>query len=280
VQLRTGELPLLRTMIQQLAGVHLDDSKGYLIESRLGPIAQRIGCANFNELYFKLRYEADASLKQEVIDAITTHETNWFRDGAPFDAFQFKMAPESIDARARLGTPKKLRIWSAACSTGQEPYGIAMILADMIPDIATWDIQILGTDISKSSLATAEKGVYSVNDVSRTQRPQAMQKWFEQTPEGAKVKPLIRKLVTFRHMNLMEPFPGVGPFDIVFLRNVLIYFDKPAKSQILQRVRSVTMPHGYLVLGSTENLVDAGDGWVPHTHCRAVVYQPNQLVKT
>jgi len=279
VQLRTGEMPLLRTMIQQLAGVHVDDTKGYLIESRLGPIAERTGCANFNELYFKLRYDADPTLKQEVIDAITTHETNWFRDGAPYDAFQFKMAPESLDARGRLGTPKKLRVWSAACSTGQEPYGLAMILSEMIPDIATWDIQILGTDISKSTIATAEKGVYAAHDVSRTQRPQAMQRWFDQTPAGAAVKPAIKKLVTFRQLNLLETSTAIGPFDIVFLRNVLIYFDKPTKLQILERVKRVMMPHGWLVLGSTENLVDVVPDWAPQTHCRAVVYQPNLLVK-
>lgn len=279
MQLRTGELPLLRPLVQQLAGVHLDDSKGYLIESRLGPIAQRIGCANFNELYFKLRYDADPKLAQEIVDAITTHETNWFRDGAPFDAFQFKVAPESLDARGRLGTPKKLRIWSAACSTGQEPYGIAMVLCDMIPDIATWDIQILGTDISKSSLEVAEKGVYSTHDVSRTQRPLAMQKYFDQTPDGARVKPAVRKLVSFRQLNLMDSLTGIGPFDIVFLRNVLIYFDQPTKLKLLQRVRSTLMPHGWLFVGSTENLNDAGPEWLPQTHCRAIVYQPNLPVR-
>ena len=208
-----------------------------------------------------------------------TRRTSRFRDGALFDAFQFKVAPESIDARGRLGTPKKLRIWSAACSTGQEPYGLAMILSEMIPDIATWDIQITATDISKASIETAQRGVYSVHDVSRTQRPQAMQRWFDQTPEGAVVKPCIKKLVTFRQLNLMEPFVAMGPFDIVFLRNVLIYFDKPSKLQLLQRLRSAMMPHGWLFVGSTENLNDAGAEWVPQTHCRATVYQPNVLVR-
>jgi chemotaxis protein methyltransferase CheR len=279
MQLRNGEMPLLRTMVQQLAGVHLDDSKGYLIESRLGPIAERRGCANFNELYFKLRYEADTALKQEVIDAITTHETNWFRDGSPFDALQFKLIPESIDARAKLGTPKKLRIWSAACSTGQEPYGIAMVLAEIIPDIANWDIEITATDISRSSVATAEKGVYSLADVRRTQRPQAMQRWFDQAADSATVKPAIRRLVRFRQLNLMDPLPPFGPFDIVLLRNVLIYFDAATKQQLLQRIASVLMPHGWLMVGSTENLIDAGPAWEPETHCRAAVYRANRRAK-
>lgn len=279
MKLSPGEMPLLVTMIRQLAGVHLDESKGYLVENRLGPIAQRIGCVNFNELYFRLRYEAKPALVQEVIDAITTHETSWFRDGAPYDAFQFKVGPEVIDARTRAGTPRKLRIWSAACSTGQEPYGIAMVLSEMIPDIASWDVQIVATDISKATIDAAARGVYSVHDVGRTQRPMAMQRWFDQTPEGAVVKPCIKKLVQFRQLNLVDPLLGMGPFDVIFLRNVLIYFDKETKLQILQRVKNVLLPHGWLFVGATENLNDAGPEWMPQTHCRATVYQPNAPVR-
>ncbi|MBL9076340.1 MAG: protein-glutamate O-methyltransferase CheR [Planctomycetes bacterium] len=279
MKLAPGEMPLMITLVRQLAGVHLDESKGYLIENRLGPIAKRIGCTNFNELYFKLRYDAKSTLVQEVVDAITTHETSWFRDGAPYDALQFKVAPECIDARSRSGSPRKLRIWSAACSTGQEPYGIAMVLSEMLPDIASWDIQILATDISKSSIDTAIAGVYSPNDVGRTQRPNAMQRWFDQTPMGAVVKPAIKKLVTFRQLNLMDPLLGIGPFDVVFLRNVLIYFDKATKLGVLQRIKNVLMPHGWLFVGGTENLGEAGPEWVPQTHCRATVYQPNVPVR-
>lgn len=279
MKLAAGELPLMATLVRQLAGVHLDDSKGYLVESRLGPIAERHGCSNFNELYFRLRYEPKPALVQEVVDAITTHETSWFRDGAPYDALQFKVAPESIDARARTGSPRKLRIWSAACSTGQEPYGIAMVLSELIPDIASWDLQILATDISKSSIDAAVKASYSTNDVARTQRPNAMARWFDVTPAGAVVKPVITRLVTFRQLNLLEPLFGIGPFDVVFLRNVLIYFDKATKLKVLQSIKSVLMPHGWIFVGGTENLGEAGPEWVPQTHCRAIVYQPNATVR-
>ncbi len=279
MKLLPGEFPLLANLIRQLAGVHLEETKGYLVENRLGPIATRVGCTNFNEFYFKLRYDAGSKLVEEVVDAITTHETSWFRDGGPYDALQFKVAPECIDARAAAGTPKKLRIWSAACSTGQEPYGIAMVLSEMIPDIASWDVQVLATDISVGSVETAKKGVYSAHDVGRTQRPGAMARWFDQTAEGAVVKPAIKKLVTFRQMNLMDGVRGVGPFDVVFLRNVLIYFDAASKKKVLDAVRGVLMPHGWLFVGGTENLTEAGPEWVPQVHCRATVYQPNVVVR-
>ncbi|MBK8096706.1 MAG: protein-glutamate O-methyltransferase CheR [Planctomycetes bacterium] len=275
MQLRPGELPLLQQAVQQLCGVALDDSKGYLIENRLGPLAERFGCGNFNELYFKLRYGGDSKLTQEVVDAITTHETSWFRDAAPFEALQFKVGPESLDARARAGTPKKLRIWSAAASTGQESYSIGMVLCDIIPDIAGWDIQILGTDISKASIATAEKAVYAEHEVARTARPQSIQKYMERTAGGWRVKDQVRRLCQFRQFNLMDPMSTLGPFDIVWIRNVLIYFDKPARADIMRRVRSTLLPHGWLFVGATENLVDLGPEWVPQAHCRATVYQPN-----
>lgn len=276
MELRAGELPLMQQMIRQLAGVALDDNKGYLIESRLGPIAERQKCANFNELYFKLRYGTDPKLTQEVVDAITTHETNWFRDGTPFDAIQFKVIPEVIDARARMGQAKRLRIWSAASSTGQEAYSIGMVLCEMLPDIVNWDIKIFGTDIAKSSVEAAQKAVYAEHEMQRTMRPQLMAKYFEPVPGGRRVKECVRRLCTFEQRNLIEPFSSLGPFDVVFIRNVLIYFELQAKVDLMKRIRSVLLPHGWLFVGSTENLMDCGSEWVPQTHCRATVYQPNQ----
>ena len=278
MQLRVGEMPLLQQLVLQLAGVALDDSKGYLIESRLGPIAERAGCSNFNELYFKLRYGGHRDLEQQVVDAITTHETNWFRDGSPFEAMQFKIVPESIDARERLGQGRKLRIWSAASSSGQEAYSIGMVLCELIPDIARWDIEILGTDIAKSSVEAAREGVYADYEMQRTSRPALMTKYFEKVANGYRIKEQVRRLCRFEQRNLMTPLIGLGPFDIVFVRNVLIYFEKQAKIDLLRRVRNVMLPHGWLFVGSTENLMEAGPEWVPQLHCRATVYQPNLVV--
>ncbi len=275
MNLRAGELPLLQQLVRQLAGVALDDGKGYLIESRLGPIAEKAGCANFNELYFKLRYGGDPALSQKVVDAITTHETNWFRDGAPFDAIQYKILPEVIDARARSGQARRLRIWSAASSTGQEAYSIGMILAELVPDIAQWDVQIVGTDIARSSVESAQRGIYADYEMQRTMRPQLMTKYFDKVPEGMRVKEHVRRMCRFEQRNLMEPLTTLGPFDVVFVRNVLIYFDQKDKIDLLRRIRNVVLPHGWLFVGATENLMDCGPEWIPQTHCRATVYQPN-----
>jgi chemotaxis protein methyltransferase CheR len=270
-------MPLMRQLVLQLAGVSLDDSKGYLVETRLGPIAEKAGCANFNELYFKLRYGGDPPLVQQVVDAITTHETTFFRDGAPYDALQFKLLPEVIDARERMGQARRLRIWSAACSSGQEPYSIAMILREVLGDLKGWDVQILGTDISKSTLDAAERGVFPEHDMTRTARPQLTQKYFEKVPGGQRVVEPIRRLVTFKQLNLLQPFPGLGPFDIVFLRNVLIYFEPATRADIVKRVAGSLAPHGWLMVGASENLMDVGPQFVPQTHCRATVYQPNAV---
>ena len=275
MQLRPGEMPLMRQLVLQLAGVSLDDSKGYLVETRLGPIAEKAGCANFNELYFRLRYATDTPLVQQVVDAITTHETTFFRDGAPYDALQFKLLPEVIDARERMGQPRKLRIWSAACSTGQEPYSIGMIVREVLGDLKGWDIQILGTDISKSTLEAAERGVFPEHDMSRTARPQLTGKYFEKVQGGQRVVEPIRKLCAFRQLNLLTPLHGIGPFDIVFLRNVLIYFEAATRADIVRRVGGSLLPHGWLVVGASENLMDVGPQFAPQTHCRATVYQPN-----
>ena len=268
-------MALMRQMALQLAGVSLDESKGYLIESRLGPIAERLGCSNFNELYFRTRYRADPVLVDEIVEAITTHETIFFRDGAPFEALQFKLLPEVIDARERAKQGKRLRIWSAACSTGQEPYSIGIIVHELLRDLTGWDIQILATDIAKSTLDAAARGVYADHEIARSAKPALMQKYFEPVPGGFRVKDSIRRLVTWQQRNLLEPLTGIGPFDIVFLRNVLIYFEPEARRDLARRVASVVLPHGWLVVGAAENLLDAGPQFQPQTHCRATVYQPS-----
>ncbi len=274
MQLRTGELALMRQLALQLTGVALDESKGYLIETRLGAIAERLGCNNFNEFYFRTRYQADPKLLEEIVEAITTHETIFFRDGAPFEALQFKLLPEVIDARERMGQSKRLRIWSAACSTGQEPYSIGMVVHELLRSLDGWDVQILATDIAKPTLETAQRGVFAEHDVARSQKPLLMQKYLEKTPSGMRVVDSVRRLVQFRQLNLLEPFGTHGPFDIVFLRNVLIYFAAETRLDIARRVAGTLLPHGWLVVGAAENLLDAGPQFTPQTHCRATVYQP------
>jgi len=277
MQLRDGESALMRQLILQLAGVSLDESKGYLIETRLGPIAERSGCSNFNEFYFRLRYQPDPVLVEAVVDAITTHETIFFRDGAPFDALQYKLLPEVIDARERAGQPRRLRLWSAACSTGQEPYSMAMIVLELLGDVKGWDIQIVATDIAKATLQQAERGIYAETDIARSARPNLMVKYLEPTTGGRRVKEEVRRLVRWQQCNLLSPLTGLGPFDVIFLRNVLIYFEAEARRDLARRAAQTLLPHGWLVVGAAENLLDAGPQFAPQTHCRATVYQPSQV---
>ncbi|MCA8965316.1 MAG: protein-glutamate O-methyltransferase CheR [Planctomycetes bacterium] len=274
MQLNPGELPLLQQMVRQLTGVALDGSKGYLVESRLGPIAEQMGCANFNELYFRVRYGRDAALEAMVVDAITTHETIFFRDDAPYDALQYKLLPEVIEARERMGQGKKLRIWSAACSTGQEPYSMGIVLHEMLRDLSSWDIEILATDISRGTLETAARGCFADHEIARSARPKLTPKYFVKEGNTWRIQDSVRKLVKFKPLNLLDPFPSVGQFDVVFLRNVLIYFETATRHDIVRRLTRTLLPHGWLVVGSAENLLDVGPEYVPQTHCRATVYQP------
>jgi chemotaxis protein methyltransferase CheR len=179
-----------------------------------------------------------------------------------------------IEARRRLGQTKRLRIWSAACSTGQEPYSIAMILKERLPDIASWNIEILATDISVGTVAKARSGLFSKLDISRTARPNLTKKYIKQERDGFRVTEDLRRMVTFEARNLLMPFTGLGPFDIVFLRNVLIYFDAQTRGDIVERTAKVMHPHGYLIAGGSEYLRDVGGGVAAKMISGIPVYQP------
>lgn len=275
MQLRPGEMKLMQQLVRQLCGITLDDSKGYLVETRLGEIAARRGCSNFNELYFLLRHGRDQKLVESVVDAITTHETTWFRDGSPYDLLQSKLIPDVIEARRAMGQPKRLRIWSAACSTGQEPYSIAMVLKELLRDLSTWHIEIVATDISAGTVDKARSGVFSALDVSRTARPALMGKYLTEQEGGYRIAEELRRMVTFQQRNLLLPFTGLGQFDIVFLRNVLIYFDAATRRSIVERTAKAMLPHGYLIAGGSENLREVGDAFVPKMISGVPVYQPH-----
>lgn len=281
MKLRDGEMKLMQQMVRQVCGISLDDSKGHLIETRLGEIADRFGCENFNELYIALRHGGDKALRNHIVDAITTHETTWFSDGDSYDLFERTLLVEVLEAQRRLGPTKRLRIWSAACSTGQEPYSIAMILKERLPDIASWSIQILATDISVGSVEKAKSGLFSELDISRTARPGLTRKYLKQERDGFRVSEELRRMVTFETRNLLMPFTGLGPFDIVFLRSVLMYFDAPTRCDIVERTAKTMLPHGYLIAGGSENLPDVG-GRLPAKMISGVpVYQPHlDTVKT
>lgn len=269
------EIVIVADLVEELCGIILDESKGYLIESRLSSLAEAHGCDNFIEFCHKAR-NGDRTLRSHIVDAITTQETLFFRDSSPFEALQHKVLPELIDAKTGTMFSKRIRIWSAACSTGQEVYSIAMTLCELIPDILKWDIKILGTDISDAAVRHASLGQYANHEIQRGMQPRLLQKYFTEVKGGWKVKDELRFLASFQRRNLLDPFGDLGLFDIIFCRNVAIYFDAKTKRSLFLRVANQLTTDGYLFVGSSESLTDQGPQFVPSYHCRTIFYKPNK----
>jgi chemotaxis protein methyltransferase CheR len=275
MQVIDKEILIVANLVEELCGIVLDASKGYLIESRLSSLAEAHGCHNFTDFCYKAR-NGDRALRSHIIDAITTQETLFFRDSSPFEALQHKVIPELIDARTGTMFSKRIRIWSAACSTGQEVYSIAMTLCEIIPEILKWDIKILGTDISDSAIKHASFGQYADHEIQRGMKPALLRKYFTEVKNGWRVKDELRFLASFQRRNLLESFGDLGAFDIIFCRNVAIYFDTKTKHNLFHRLTKQLTPDGYLFVGSSESLTDLGTKFKPLYHCRTVFYQPNK----
>jgi chemotaxis protein methyltransferase CheR len=264
----------LAKLVKQLCGLALDDSKGYLVESRLGQLATEAGCRSYVDLC-RRAVAGDRQLRTKVIDAITTHETLFFRDGSPFNVLQHKIVPDIIDSRGNSPFAKRLRIWSAACSTGQECYSIAIVLSELLPNIASWNINILGTDIADASIAQASRGGYSDYEINRGMPQPYVQKYMQREGNNWRVRDSLRSLVRFDRRNLLESFLDLGPFDVIFCRNVAIYFDSPTRRDLFNRLADRLTPNGYLFTGASESLNDLGPRFVPKMYCRSTFYQPN-----
>lgn len=277
MQLDSAEIGAVSGLVLDLCGVVLDETKGYLVESRLGKIAEKAGCKSYGDLIQRIRYGNDLVLRSQVVDAITTHETLFFRDGSPFQALQHKALPELIDAKSHTPYPTRLRIWSAACSTGQEPYSLAIVLRELIPDIDRWDVQILATDISDEAVKKASTGHFSELEMTRGMKPEMLSRYFNRDGDGWRVKDQVRSLVQFQRMNLLEPFTHIGPFDVIMCRNVAIYFSPEKRADLFRRLTNVLQPFGYLFAGSSESLQDLGPEFAPQHHCSSVFYQPRRL---
>jgi chemotaxis protein methyltransferase CheR len=274
MKLAPSDVDAVCGLVIDLCGIYLDESKGYLIESRLGDLATKAGCANYGDLARKVRLSNDAHLKNQVIDAITTNETLFFRDMSPFEALKHKAIPEMIDSKAGSMYPKRIRIWSAASSTGQESYSLAMMLCEMLPDPTSWDVNIHGTDISDDAVSRASKGWYAKHEVARGVPPQYLSKYFRPEHDGWRVTDQLRSMVSFQRRNLLEPFTGMGKYDVVLCRNVAIYFTPVARKDLFLRLTAQLTPDGYLFVGSQESLSDIGPQFAPQNHCRAVFYRP------
>jgi len=278
MQVTPDDINYVAKLVEQLCGVLLDDTKGYLVESRLGQLARDEGCKSYRELCDRARSTSDRTLQQKIIDAITTHETLFFRDNSPFEALQNKVVPDLIDACMRSTGSKRLRFWSAACSTGQEPYSLAMVLRETIPNFATWNVSILATDISDAAVGTASRGWYATHEIDRGMRASLLAKYFAQKNGGWQVKDEIRAMVSFQKRNLLQPFSELGTFDVIFCRNVAIYFEMLRRRDLFVRLGERLTPSGVLFVGSSESLMDVGPRFVPQQHCRTTFYQPNLVV--
>lgn len=246
----------LAELLRKESGLSLGEGKEYLITGRLNPIAASLGLTDLEGLIQRLRFRPDRSLVQTVCEAMTTNESMFFRDGKPFDNLRETLLPALIQARRHV---RRLRIWCAACSTGQEPYSIAMLIKADVPQLGGWNIEILGTDISSKALERARAGRYTQFEVQRGLPVQMLVRFFKQEGREWVIAPEIREMATFREFNLLQPYNEFGDFDLIFCRNVLIYFDAPTKSGVLRRLARALNTEGYLLLGSAETVLGLSD---------------------
>jgi chemotaxis protein methyltransferase CheR len=254
------EFDFLRSFLKARSGLALTSEKRYLVESRLGPVCRRFELDGLSELLAGLKNGRDADLERAVIEAMTTNETFFFRDKAPFDLFRDVLLPRYLRNRA---STRRIRIWCAAASSGQEPYSLAMLLSEAAARLAGWHVEILATDISTEVLDRAKAGLYSQFEVQRGLPIQLLLKYFTQVGDQWQVAPQIRSMVDFRCLNLIKDFGLIGTFDIVYCRNVLIYFDGPTKADVLKRIANVMAPDGALLLGAAETVLGLTDALSP-----------------
>jgi chemotaxis protein methyltransferase CheR len=260
----------LRKLLRDHSGLDLSADKQYLIESRLLPLSRKAGLAGISELVQKMK-AGSASITTQVVEAMTTNETFFFRDKVPFDHFRETIMPEMLKARA---SRKNIRIWCAAGSTGQEPYSLAMCLKEMSAVLTGWRVEILATDLSQEVIEKSKSGIFSQFEVQRGLPIQLLVKYFKQTGEFWQVNAEIRAMVQHRKLNLLHDFSQLGVFDVIFCRNVLIYFDQDTKINIFNRLAKVTEPDGFLVLGAAETVVGLTDVFKPFPERRGL-YRPN-----
>jgi chemotaxis protein methyltransferase CheR len=274
VGIAPAEIALWTPFVHSLCGVSLDASKAYLFETRLGGLLAETGCSSFTEFYARAKADLSGALQRRIIDAITTNETSFFRDTSPFDLLRFKIIPELIDRRNKQGVrPVPIRVWSAACSTGQEAYSTAIVLRELLHDGAGYDLRILGTDISDKAVAQASYGHFSQLEISRGMPADRVARWFTAAGDRFKVRDEVRALATFRRMNLLEPFSFPALFDIVFCRNVAIYFNEADKTRLFRGIGRCMAKDGALIIGSTESIGGLCPEFEPKRYLRSVFYQ-------
>ena len=273
----SGTLPeadfeYLRELMHLRAAIVLERGKEYLALSRLEPVARDHGLTTVSELVDKLRTrELTSALHDQVVDALTTNETTFFRDYNPWESLRTLVMPELL---ARKEPTRTLAIWSAGCSSGQEPYSIAMSIREHFPELLTWQLSILGTDISGSVLDRARAGRYGQLEVNRGLPAHLLVRHFTRAGMEWEIEEPIRRMVRFEHHNLNDAWPSMPPFDLVLMRNVMIYFETEAKRRVLTKMHGQLAPHGYLLLGASETTYSLSDDFIREPDGRTAWYRP------
>jgi chemotaxis protein methyltransferase CheR len=252
VNIAPADFAYVRDLVHRRSAIFLEAGKEYLVESRLGPIVQASGEGSLDRLVSRLRSSPEGSLHKQVVEAMTTNETSWFRDHHPFDALESVVLPELLWRRAKA---RRLTFWSAAAASGQEAYSIAMVLRERLAADPTWNLRVLATDLSEEMVRRTRAGRYSQLEVNRGLPAARLVRHFTRVGTEWQVNEALRRMVDAKQLNLAAPFPPLPPVDVLFLRNVLIYFKVDDRRQIFGRVRRVLQPDGYVVLGA-ETLLD------------------------
>jgi chemotaxis protein methyltransferase CheR len=260
------DLALIQQFILQRTGILLTPEKRYLVETRLDPVLRQLQLPSLAALAAKLK-TGDRALELAVVDAMTTNETLFFRDRLPFEMFQKVIMPELIRSRRASG---KIRIWCAACSSGQEPYTLSMILDEMKSELGGLSVEILATDISEKVLKQAREGLFSQFEVQRGLPIRFLIKHFTQIGTRWQINAALANRIQFKSLNLLQPFRSMGPFDIIFCRNVLIYFGESTKRDVLNRLGEVLAPDGSLILGGAETVLGLSSTLSPHKSERSL----------
>lgn len=265
-----SDFSYIRDLVRRHAAISLEQDKSYLLELRLAPLARDAGFSSLSEFIGELRQQPAVSpMYRQVVEALTTHETFFFRDGHPFETLQNTVLPKLLTERA----PRTVNIWCAACSSGQEPYSIAMLLRENFPGSEQRRVRIIASDISQAIIERARIGMFSQIEISRGLSPELLSKYFDKQGQLWRIRPEIRRMVEFEASNLIGAWPKMPDLDVVFMRNVMIYFDIEVKKTLLSKVRQVLKPDGYLFLGSSETTLNLDAAFVPVMLGKTTCYQ-------
>ncbi len=281
IKIRPDEQRLFSEYVKKLTGIHLDPGKAYLLETRLAPLLRKTSSPHFSALYRKIRNDSTGEMEKAMVDAVTTGETLFFRDKAPFELLRHKIIPDLIDRRngGSLNRPLTLNILSAACSTGQEVYSIAIVLKELLGDPFRHKIKLMGVDISDEAIARASYGEYNGVEITRGLGPDVLRKYFHQDGKKWRINDELRALATFRKVNLLQDFSHLGFFDIILCRNVAIYFEEGHKRQLFNGLSKILKDDGYLIIGSTESISTLCPNFESKRHMRSVYYQKRDAAR-